>query len=126
DEVTEEEVLTLGERAYVSIRGGEKEEGAGADVGDLLPVRRPCGDHIVARLSNDPDARAVARSQVQLRGDVEMRRAMRAGGSDRSFRDTRHRVPGRREHDLAACRREPWGLEIPPGALRFQEGSGVR
>src|SRR6266568_6109877 len=78
DQVAEEEVLTLSERADVPICERQDEERSGPHVRHLRSVRRPGGHDVVPGLPDDLDACAVARSEVQFRWDVEMRDAIGA------------------------------------------------
>ena len=117
-EIAEEEVLTLSERPDVPIRDREHEERARPDVRDLLPVRRPCGHHVVGGLANDPDARAVARSEVQVRRDVEMRRAARLARATGAGGHARHacRPPRTRSRSRSARSAEPGGTTTCPSS----------
>src|SRR2546425_1961043 len=123
-EVTEEEILALRERPHVLRPEVEDEESADPDVRDLRAVGRPCRDDVVAGLADGPHAGAVARSEEQLGGDVEVR--------EPGSLHARHRVTGAREDELTAARLrrrrggEARGLQGPPAVLRLEEGPRVR
>ena len=71
------------------------------------------------------DARALARRGVEERRDAEMRHAGRSAARDWRWRGG-DRVSGRREDDLAAAWGEARRLQVPPGVLRLEVGTGVR
>src|SRR5712691_9562882 len=122
DEVAEEEVLPLRERAHAAVHEREDEKRPRADVADTRAVRRPRRHDVVPGLTDDLEALPVARCEEELRRDVQVGEAG-ARGRPRRGGDG---VPGSREHDLAPARREARRLQIPPGVLRGEEGTRVR